>query len=387
MIYLDNHATTPMDPRIADRIFPYFLEHFGNPSSAEHAFGDTAREAVAEAQGHVAALVDALPDDVVFTSGATESVNLALQGFARLFLRQRGVPARVLVSAVEHSAVLQTAAALAVQGLADVRMLPVDPTAALDLDALSAALGRGADLVCVMAANNEVGTINPIAAIGRAVADAGALFLCDASQAAGRIPVSVETAAVTFLVLSGHKMYGPKGVGALIVASRRALDPISWGGNQQFGVRPGTLNVPGIVGLGEACRLRQNEMATDEPRIALMRDSLQRDLRTGLPGLVINGARNNRLAGNLHVSLHDIPSDAVIARIRERVAIATGAACTSGIETPSHVLAAMQLDHRLQLGAFRIGVGKFNTPEEMREAALLLIDAIEDTRRLMLSEP
>lgn len=375
-----------MDPRIAARIFPYFVEHFGNPSSAEHALGDTAREAVAEAQSSVAALVHALPDDVVFTSGATESVNVALQGFARLFLRKRGAPARVLVSAVEHSAVLQTAAALAAQGLADVRILPVDSTAALDLDALAAALGRGADLVCVMAANNEVGTINPITTIGRAVAEAGALFFCDASQAAGRIPISIEAAAVTFLVLSGHKMYGPKGVGALVVTNRRALDPISWGGNQQLGVRPGTLNVPGIVGLGEACRLRQIEMATDEPRIALMRDALQRLLSAGIPGLVTNGAPANRLAGNLHVSVHDIPNDAVVARIRDRVAVATGAACTSGIEAPSHVLSAMQLDQRLQAGALRIGIGKFNTPAEIREAALLLIDAVEDTRRLMLPQ-
>lgn len=385
MIYLDNHATTPMDPRIVQRVLPYFADHFGNPSSSEHLFGDLASSAVADAQSQVAALVDTLPDDVVFTSGATESVNIALQGFARSFIRQRGVPARLLVSATEHSAVLQTAAALAAQELAEVRTLPVDGGAAVDLDALSEALKRGADLVCVMAANNEVGTINPIEVVGRACAEAGALFFCDASQAVGRIPVSAAAARIAFLVLSGHKMYGPKGVGALVVANRRGLDPISWGGSQQGGIRPGTLNVPGIVGLGEACRLRHLEMGVDEPRIAAMRDSLEQALNTGIPGLAVNGHRNNRLAGNLHVSVVDVPNDAVIARVRERVAIATGAACTSGIEAPSHVLAAMQLTSRLQAGALRIGVGKFNTPAEISEAALVLVEAVEDTRRLMLS--
>ncbi len=384
-IYLDNHATTPVDPRVAAIVLRFFLEDFGNAGSADHIIGDHADAALSVARNHVAALLGSLPDDVIFTSGATESISLALQGFVAARLRRTKRPPRIALTAVEHSAVLETVKALTAAGRASSVVLPVDRSARLDLDELARVVRSGVDLLCVMGANNEVGTVYPLVEIGRIAEASGTLFLCDATQAAGKVQLSIDSSAISFTAISAHKMYGPMGVGALIVRDRRDLEPVSWGGQQQHGLRPGTLNVPGIVGLGEACRLRRLEMVADEAAIALFRDQLQYALSSEIDGLIINGAHGERLAGNLHVSIPDVPNGAIIARVRERLAIATGAACASGIEAPSHVLRAMRLPTSIQDGALRIGVGKFNTQAEISEASELLVRAVGDARKAMVA--
>lgn len=379
-IYLDNHATTRVDPRVVEVMTPYFVESYGNPSSADHAFGDDAERAVAAATAQLSHLVRCEPDEVVFTSGATESVNLAFVGFTRSARRRLGRVPRVAISAVEHSAVSETARVLAKEGLIDLTVIPVDSCARLDLESLQRVASRGLDLVSVMAANNEVGTLYPLAAIGQIASESGAAFLCDATQAVGKISVDVARASITFLALSAHKFYGPKGVGALVVTRGAPFDSISHGGGHQFGRRPGTLNVPGIVGLGEACRLRDLEMGIDEPRIGSQRDVLQDRLLSELEEAVVNGAGEARLAGNLHFSIPGVPNQAIVARVRDRLAIATGAACSSGIEAPSPVLRAMGLPESLQAGALRIGLGRFTTDSDIDEAADVLLHAVRSTR-------
>ncbi len=380
-VYLDYHATTPVDPRVVAVVVHYMSTGFGNASSADHCFGDEAEAAVATARTEVAELVDATPESVVFTSGATESINLAIQGFVRA--TGKGRRTRIVVSPVEHSAVLETCRAMARDGLAEVRELSVDIRGRLDLNAVEDECAAGADLICVMAANNEIGNIYPVEELGKLAQRHGVAFLCDATQACGKIPLSVRATGITFFALSGHKMYGPKGVGSLVVTSPRALHAISFGGEHERRLRPGTLNVPGIAGLGEACRLRRLEMRTDEAAVASRRDRLQELLVENIDGLVVNGDVESRLAGNLHVSVPDVPNGAMVARVRDRLAIATGSACSSGIDSPSHVLRAMQLPTGVIDGALRIGLGKFTTDVEVDRAASILIATARSARASM----
>ncbi|MGF1513696.1 MAG: cysteine desulfurase family protein [Elainellaceae cyanobacterium] len=383
MIYLDYHATTPTDPRVAEKVLSYMTESFGNASSTDHAAGDRAEAAIKAATRHVAHLIGAAPRDITFTSGATESLNLAIQGtiLHREQQRHDDTP-RVAVSAIEHSAVLDTCRALQAQGRLHLETLPVDPQARLDRIALEQACDRGLDLLCVMAASNEVGTIYPIEKIA-AIAQAHRVpFLCDASQAVGKVPLHFSDWGITMLALSAHKLYGPQGVGALAVRRGHPLAPLVYGGGQQQGLRPGTLNLPGIVGLGEACRLRSLEMAQDEAEIAQKRDRLQQLLSDRIPQLVVNGDRSHCLAGNLHVSIPGIPNGAVVARVRHQLAISTGAACASG-GAPSHVLSAMNLPEPHIEGALRIGLGKFTTEAEVDQAAELLGRTVADIARLL----
>ena len=381
-IYLDNHATTPTDPRVAEVAVHYMLEAFGSASSTDHVFGDAAQHATEVAEKRVAELLGASDCRVVFTSGATEAVNLAIQGQVRL-ANNRPKPVRIVVSAAEHHAVLHTCEALKNHGLASVDVLDIDRYARVDLQELSRRCRRGVDLVCVMAANNEVGTIYPIAEIATLVHEHGAMFLTDATQLAGRGTIRFTEWGVDMLAISGHKMYGPKGTGALVLARGVRLAPLVYGGEQQDGYRAGTVNVPGAAALGEACRLRLAEGVKDTRRIKKQRDRLQLLLQDALPTLAINGDQSNRLPGNLHISIPSIPNQAVIARIRKRLAVSTGAACSSGIEAPSHVLRAMHLDDAELAGAIRIGVGKFNTDSEIETAAELLIDAVGQVQRLV----
>jgi cysteine desulfurase len=382
-IYLDNHATTPVDPRVAAVISAHVAHTYGNASSVDHTFGDAAEIVIAETRRDVANLLDAWPEDVLFTSGATESVNLALQGFAARFSREHGRRPRVAVTAVEHRAVLETARALAGMNRIDLVELPVDGEAQLRLDALYRAVEDRLDLIAVMAANNEVGTVYPIAEVGAVAASAGAVFFCDATQAVGRLPISMATSRITMLACSGHKLYGPKGVGALVLSPEARLDPINFGGGHQRGLRPGTLDVPNIAGFGAACRLRQQEMDVDERRIASLRNHLEGALLATVSGLVVNGQRDARLAANLHVSVEDVPNVAIISRVRDRVALATGSACSSGLESASHVLQAMGMPLSRQEGALRFGLGKFTTIEEIDEAAGIVAQAVEDARRAL----
>lgn len=381
-IYLDHHATTPVDPRVAEKVLQAMTTEFGNASSIDHAIGDRAETAVKKATSHMANLVEASPLDAIFTSGSTESINLAIQGTVN-YLEKSNVKPRVIISVVEHKAVSDICQTLASQGRIDLLTIGVDSQARIDLVQLEQSCASGIHLMCVMAANNEVGTIYPIEKVAAIAQTYNVPFLCDATQAVGKIPIRFNDWGITMLALSAHKFYGPKGVGALVVRKGHQLEPLFYGGGQQNGLRPGTLNIPGIVGLGEACRLQQLEMDEDERALAAKRDRLQSELLAEIPGIVINGDMQNRLAGNLHISVPGIPNSAVIARVRHRLAISTGSACSSGVETPSHVLTAMGLDEEVIEGALRIGLGKFTTDEEVSEAAKILITEIKSIRELM----
>jgi cysteine desulfurase len=373
-IYLDYHATTPVDPRVAAIVLRVMTADFGNANSAEHIYGDIAAELVDVARGQVAALVGADPEMVNFTSGSTEGIRLAISHAVSVSSR---LPLRVVATAVEHRALLDALTAHEAHGDVVLRLLPVDRRGGLDLEALEYACRQGADLVCVMAANNEVGVIYPIEHVGQIVARFGARLLVDATQAAGHVPIRADEWNVAYLALSAHKMYGPKGVGALV-------SPRGFGARLSHrrvsGVGEGTPNVPGIAGLGEACRLRGLERATDQKRIANQRDRLEALLLAGIHGLVVNGDPKHRLSNNLHVAVPGVPNNAVIARLRRRVALSSGAACSSGAETPSHVLRAMGLPYEIQDSALRISNGKFTTDEEIERAAEQITNAIADVR-------
>ena len=371
MIYLDYHATTPTDSRVAKKVMIFMTTLFGNAGSIDHLYGDQASTSLKQASCQVAELIHASPKEVIFTSGATESLNLAIQGH----INKQNKPSRLIISPVEHKAVLDICKALEKKGLSEIVWLKIDRQAQIDLDYLEKACANGGSLLCVMAANNEVGTIYPIQKIGHIAQKYNIPFLCDASQAVGKSPINFYEWGITYLAISGHKIYGPKGVGALIIKKGYQLEPLIYGGGQQNGIRPGTLNVPGIVGLGEACYLRQIEMEQDEKIIAQKRDRLQKLLLEKIPNLVINGDIQSRLAGNLNISIPDIPNSAIIARIRDKIAISTGSACSSGVPSPSHVLRAMKLSENVIDGALRIGLGKFTTEEEIEQAAEFLIEA------------
>ena len=327
-IYLDYHATTPVDPRVAAIVLRVMTTHFGNANSAEHIYGDMAAELVDVARQQVAALVGADPEMVNFTSGATEGIRLAIGHAVSVSSK---LPLRVVATAVEHRALLDALTAHEAHGDVVVRLLPVDRRGRLDLEALEYACRQGADLVCVMAANNEVGVIYSIEQVEQIASRFGARLLVDATQAAGHIPISVDKWNIAYLALSAHKMYGPKGAGALVA-------PRGFGARSPHrrvpGVGEGTPNVPGIAGLGEACRLRGLEHATDEKRMAVQRDRLETLLLEEIDGLVVNGDPEHRLSNNLHVAVPGVPNNAVIARLRRRVALSSGAACSSGAETP-----------------------------------------------------
>ena len=380
-IYLDYHATTPVDPRVASVVMEYMQIEFGNASSIDHTYGDKADRAVKQAAKQVADLVGAVPREVIFTSGATESINLVLQGLTPKSPSAHKL--KIAVLPIEHKAVLDTCDALVKKGIAEMILLKVDRQGKLDLEHVETTCTQGIDLICVMAANNEIGTIYPMPEIGAIAQRYNAPFLCDATQAVGKIPINFRDWGITYLTLSGHKMYAPKGIGALILRKGYHLQPLIYGGGQQKGIRAGTLNVAGIAGLGEACRLRQQEMLADEQAIAAKRDRLQSLLLESIPDLTINGDRLNRLAGNLHISVPNIPNKAIITRIRDQLAIATGSACSSGVETASHVLQAINLPTNLIEGALRISIGKFTTDAEIDRAANILITAVHSTQQII----
>ncbi|MFN6143720.1 MAG: cysteine desulfurase family protein [Pseudanabaena sp.] len=380
-IYLDYHATTPVDPRVASVFMEYMLTEFGNASSIDHTYGDKADRAVKQAAKQVADLIGAVPREVIFTSGATESINLVLQGLTPKSPSAHKL--KIAVLPIEHKAVLDTCDALVKKGIAEMILLKVDRQGKLDLEHVETTCTQGIDLICVLAANNEIGTIYPMPEIGAIAQRYNAPFLCDATQAVGKIPINFRDWGITYLTLSGHKMYAPKGIGALILRKGYHLQPLIYGGGQQKGIRAGTLNVAGIAGLGEACRLRQQEMLADEQAIAAKRDRLQSLLLESIPDLTINGDRLNRLAGNLHISVPNIPNKAIITRIRDQLAIATGSACSSGVETASHVLHAINLPTNLIEGALRISIGKFTTDAEIDRAANILITAVHSTQQII----
>jgi cysteine desulfurase len=369
--YLDHHATTPCDPRVVEAMRPYWSADFGNPASASHAFGWRAEAAVENAREEIArALGAADPREIVFTSGATESDNLALQGVARA----RGIAGAHLISAAtEHPAVLDTARALAKQG-AQLSVLPVDAGGLVAPEDVARALTRETALVSVMAANGEIGTLAPLAEIAALCAERGVLLHSDAAQAAGKIALDVEALGVDLLSVSSHKLYGPKGVGALYVRRRRrsgariTLAPILHGGGQERGMRSGTLPVPLIVGFARALTIAVAGQASEAARLARLRDRLLARLRELAGGVLVNGALSPRLAGNLNLAFDGIRADAVIARLPD-VALSTGSACSSAKPEPSHVLAALGLAPERIAASLRIGLGRFTTEAEVDFAA------------------
>ena len=381
-IYLDYHSTTPVDTRVASQVLYAMTTAFGNASSTDHEIGDNAESLVKEASQHIANLIQAKPREIIFTSGATESINLAIQSTV-LHVQKSGTTPHIAISAIEHKAVLDTCHALEAQKKIKLSVLAVDNKARIDCSQLETVCDSGIHLLCVMAANNEVGTVYPIEKISAIAQKHNVPFLCDATQAVGKIPIRFHDWGITMLSLSAHKIYGPKGVGALVVKKGHQLEPIQYGGGQQNGLRPGTLNVPGIVGLGEACHLRQIEMDEDDRVIAVKRDQLQKQLLKNIPGLAVNGDLQNRLAGNLHIAIPGIPNSAIIARVRHKLAISTGSACTSGVESPSHVLTAMNLSGDLVEGSLRIGLGKITTNEEVEATAKILTNEAQAIRALL----
>lgn len=378
-IYLDHHSTTPVDPRVAAEVSRVMMTDFGNANSVEHLYGEVAADLVEEAKSEVAQVVGGEPDGVHFTSGSTESIRLAI---SHAVASQGRRPLRVALSTVEHRAVIDAVASHERTEPVIVRWLPVDGQARLDMEALQETCQDGVDLVCVMAANNEVGTIYPIRKIVELANRAGARSLVDATQAVGRIPIQAWEWGITYLTASAHKIYGPKGVGALVVSPNLRLWSANGAGHAEL---QGTPNVSGIVGLGKACQLRRLEMSEDEPRMARQRNRLEEVLLGGIQGLVVNGDRSHRLTNNLHVSVPDVPSDAVISRLRQRVALSSGSACSSSAQTPSHVLVAMGLSEPLQEGALRVGTGKFTTDDEIERAGMYIAEAVSSTRHALES--
>lgn len=382
-IYLDHHATTPADPRVVAVVVNHLTAAFGNAHSVDHDFGAEAEFAVQHARSAVAALIGAdSPRSVIFTSGATEALNLGIQGFVREHANP-GAPMRIALTHVEHRAVIEACEALAREGLADLDYIRVDHAGRINVSDFDSACRAGAGLACVMAANNEIGTIYPIAELAKIAAEHGTVLLTDATQAAGRIQLKFSEWGVGLLAVSAHKMYGPKGVGALVLAPTIRIRPLFFGGGHERGLRPGTLDVPGIAGFGEACRLRSLEMETDESVIAARRDRLWKRIRTALPETVLNGDPTSRLAENLHISIPGIPNTAVMARIGHRLAASTGSACSSGTVAPSHVLRALNLPEDLIEGALRFGVGKATTEHEIDAAADLIVGAVHAIRTSM----
>ena len=375
-IYLDNHATTPVDPRVARVMYDATLLTYGNPSSSEHFYGEQADSLLGSARLEVAALIGAPAAGVIFTSGATEALNLAIEGFVRRGIRSgMARPIRVGLLPLEHVAVVTICRKLKEDGLVSLTYFKVDRCGRVDLDDFTRKCQDGLDLVCVMGANNEIGTVYPLKTAAGIAKSHGATFLTDATQSAGKVPISFSEWGLDLLVFSAHKIYGPKGVGALVVSSASLLEPIAFGGGHERGLRPGTPNVPGIAGLAEACRLRRIEMDDDEKAIGSRRDRLEAALARAVPDIRVNGDREHRLAGNLHVSVPGIPGSAVVARLRGTVAISTGSACTSGAEGPSHVLQAIGLNDSEKAGALRIGLGKFTKDEEVEASTELIGNA------------
>jgi cysteine desulfurase len=374
-VYLDHHATTPVDPRVLEAMLPYFTEVFGNPASSSHAFGWKAQEAVEKARREVAALIGATAREVVFTSGATESNNLALFGAAG---RAAAGRRRVVVTAIEHKAVLEPAGVLESRGWR-LTVLPVQPDGRVRLEDVAAAIEPDTALVSVMAANNEIGVTQPLAEIGAIARARGALFHVDAAQAAGKIPLDVERMQVDLLSLTAHKFYGPKGCGALYVRKRVDLSPIVSGGGQERRVRAGTLNVPGIVGLGAACAICRAELAAEAARTRRLRDRLLEGLQAGLDGVIVNGSLEHRLPNNLHVTFTGVDGESLLVAIGD-VAVSSGSACGSASATPSHVLAAIGAT-RPDSAVVRFGIGRHTTDEEIDYAVEKFTTVVRHLRR------
>ncbi|MCY3001924.1 MAG: IscS subfamily cysteine desulfurase [Planctomycetota bacterium] len=379
-IYMDYQATTPCDPRVVEAMLPYFTQSFGNAASRNHRYGWEAEEAVEKARGQIAELLGANPKEIVFTSGSTESINLALKGVAEMYA-EKGK--HIITCQAEHKAVLDVCKHLEQQGF-EVTYLQPDKSGRVSVEAVAAALRPDTILVALMWANNEVGTLNPIREIGALCHEKGVLFFTDATQAAGKVPVDVEADHVDLLCLSGHKIYGPKGVGILYVRRRnprvRLVAQMDGGGHER-GMRSGTLNVPSIAGLGKACELARLELPQESARTSALRDHLEKRIFSELDFVHLNGNREHRLPNNLNVSFAYVEGESLIMGISD-VAVSSGSACTSASLEPSHVLRAMDVGEDLAHSSIRFGIGRFTTQEEVDFAASSVIGAVRRLREL-----
>jgi cysteine desulfurase len=380
-VYLDYHATTPVDPRVLEVMIPFFTDQFGNPSSASHAWGWKAHAAVDDARREVGRLIGAGAKDIVFTSGATESNNFAIRGFADVAPADRR---HLAVSAIEHKSVLEAARRLERDGWA-LTVVPVRPDGLIDLDALERAVTTRTALVSVIAANNEIGVIQPLDDIVRIAHAKGALVHSDAAQAAGKIPLDVEAIGIDLASITAHKMYGPKGCGALYIRKRTALAPLICGGGQERGLRSGTLNVPGIVGFGKASSLARAEMPAESVRLAALRDRLLAGLRSSLDGVGVNGSLERRLPHNLHVSFDGVDGESLLIGISD-IAVSTGSACSSASATPSHVLAAIAgSEAAVPPASIRFGLGRFTTDQDISYAIDKFTAVVRHLRQTVLT--
>jgi cysteine desulfurase len=379
-IYMDNHATTPMDPRVLDVMLPFFTTVFGNAASRNHSFGWEAEEAVEKARVQIAAIMGASAKEIVFTSGATESNNLAIKGAAH-FNKDRGN--HIITSMIEHKAVIDSCRALEVEGF-EVTYLAPNSAGIVTAEMVAAAIKPTTILVSLMMANNEIGTINPLKEIGALTRSKGILLHTDAVQAVGKIPVNVDDCNIDLLSVTAHKLYGPKGVGALYVRRkpRVRISPMIDGGGHERGLRSGTLNVPGIVGFGAACELAAKELPAEMERLSALRNRLQHKVQAALPQVFVNGSEEHRLPGNLNISFAYVEGESMLMSINKSVAVSSGSACTSASLEPSYVLRALGLGDDMAHSSIRFGLGRFNTEAEVDRVADLVIASASRLREL-----
>jgi len=379
-IYMDNHATTPVDPRVLEAMLPYFTEKFGNAASRNHSFGWAGEEAVEAARQQIAALINASPKEIIFTSGATESDNLMIKGVAEMY-REKGN--HIITQAIEHKAVLDTCKRLEKQGY-EVTYLPVKKDGRVDPEDVRKAIKPTTILITIMYANNEIGIINPMAEIGKIAKEHGIIFATDGVQAVGKIPVDVQKDNIDLMAITGHKIYGPKGVGALYVRRRSPrvqLSAILDGGGHERGMRSGTLNVPGIVGLGKACEIAQKEMAEESVRLKALRDRLRTKLEAKLDETFINGSWEHRLPHNLNMSFAYVEGESLLMGIND-IAVSSGSACTSATLEPSYVLKALGVGEDLAHTSIRFGLGRFTTEEEVDYVVDKMVQVVTKLREL-----
>jgi cysteine desulfurase len=379
-IYMDNHATTPCDPRVFETMRPYFTEVFGNAASRNHAFGWAAEEAVETSRKQIADLIGASAKEIIFTSGATEGDNLAIKGVADMYY-ERGD--HIITVVTEHKAVLDTCKKLEKRGF-KITYLPVDSDGLITPDDVKNALTDKTILVSVMMANNEIGVIQPIAEIGKLCKERGVLFHTDATQAVGKVPFNVNELNVDLASFSAHKIYGPKGVGGLYVRRKNPrvmLVPMMDGGGHERGMRSGTLNITGIVGLGKACEIAHHEMLEENQRIFTLRERLRTGIMNELPDVYINGHATERLAGNLNISFAYVEGESLLMGIND-IAVSSGSACTSASLEPSYVLKALGVGEELAHSSIRFGLGRFNTVEEVDYTIGRVNEAVNRLREL-----
>ncbi len=378
-VYLDYQATTPMDPRVLEAMMPYFTEKFGNPHSRNHEYGWEAEEGVEKARQQIADLIGGDEREIVFTSGATESNNLAIGGVARFYKDQRD---HIVTLVTEHKCVLDTCRHLEQEGF-KVTYLPVQQNGLVDLAALEAAITERTAIVSVMAANNEIGVIQPLAEIGALCRKKGAFFHTDCAQAFGKIPLDVEAMKIDLMSISGHKIYGPKGIGALFVRRRPRvrLQAMIHGGGQERGMRSGTLPTPLCVGLGKAAELAKNEMAAEAARMKVLRDRFMATINAKLPEVFLNGDLENRLPSNLNLSFAYVEGEGLMMGIKD-LSVSSGSACTSASLEPSYVLRALGVEEELAHTSLRIGFGRFTTEAEVDYAAERIIQAVSKLRAM-----